>query len=181
MASRSFVVSLNVDRPDPENRSFTHADPMAWTQANRAKILTALYTILIGGVRCRPEDEVTKTRFKLWWELIGWPVEHAAGLLDIGVDCTELLRSGEAEDEEASAASRVLAIFRKRWGDRPFTAQKVVVALSTANSMVDESAEQAQELADALSELAGKTLDKPDLPEHWKALSAAPDKPARLD
>src|SRR5262249_18451696 len=24
MASRSFVVSLNVDRPDPENRSFTH-------------------------------------------------------------------------------------------------------------------------------------------------------------
>ena len=161
MASRSFVVSLNVDRPDTENRSFTHADPMAWTQANRAKILTALYTILIGGVRCRPEDEVTKTRFKLWWELIGWPVEHAAGLLDIGVDCTELLRSGEAEDEEASAASRVLAIFRKRWGDRPFTAQKVVVALSTANSMVDESAEQAQELADALSELAGKTLDKP--------------------
>jgi len=161
MASRSFVVSLNVDRPDPENRSFTHADPLAWTQANRTKILRALYTILIGGVLCRPQAQVAKTRFKLWWGLIGWPVEYAASLLDINLDCAELLRSGEAEDEDASAASRVLAILRNRWGDKAFTAQKVVLALSAANSMVEESAEQAQELADALGDLAGKVTDKP--------------------
>ena len=41
MASRSFLLPLDVNRPDPENRTFAHADPLAWTQANRAKILRA--------------------------------------------------------------------------------------------------------------------------------------------
>jgi hypothetical protein len=161
MASRSFVVSLIVDRPDPENRSFTHADPLAWTLANRAKILRALYAILVGGALRRPDDQVAKTRFKDWWKLIGWPVEYAAGLLDIRLDCTELLRSGEAEDEDASAASRVLTILSKRWRDKEFKAQQVVLALSAVNSLVNESAEQAQELAAALGELAGKPIEKP--------------------
>jgi hypothetical protein len=161
MASRSFVVSLNVDRPDPENRSFTHADPFAWTQANRAKILSALYTILVGCILQRPEGQVAKTRFKDWWKLIGWPVEYAAGLLDIRLDCTELLRSGEAEDEDASAASRVLTILSKRWLDKEFNAKQVMLWLSAINSGVAESAEQAQELAAALSELAGKPIEKP--------------------
>jgi hypothetical protein len=161
MASRSFVVSLNVNRPDPENRSFTHADPLAWTQANRVKILSALYTILVGGILQRPQGQVAKTRFKAWWGLIGWPMEYAASLLDVKLDCTELLRAGEAQDEDASAASRVLTILRKRWGDKAFKAQNVALALSAANSMIDKSAEEAAELADALGELIGKTLEKP--------------------
>jgi hypothetical protein len=94
MTSRSFVVSLNVDRPDPENRSFTHADPVGWTQANRVKILSALYTILVGGILQRPQGQVAKTRFKAWWGLIGWSMEYAASLLGVKLDCTELLRAG---------------------------------------------------------------------------------------
>ncbi|MFZ2138333.1 MAG: hypothetical protein WAV78_15625, partial [Xanthobacteraceae bacterium] len=42
MASRSMMLGLAVDRPDPENRAFIHADPLAWTEANRRKILRAL-------------------------------------------------------------------------------------------------------------------------------------------
>src|SRR3954471_20946213 len=49
MASRSMMLALTVDRPDPENRAFTHADPLAWTEANRAKIVRALYTLLRAG------------------------------------------------------------------------------------------------------------------------------------
>ena len=161
MASRSFIVSLNVDRPDPENRAFAHAEPSAWTQANRAKILRALYTILIGGASLRPQAQVAKTRFKLWWSLIGWPVEYAAGLLGINVDCTELLRAGEAGEEEASAASRVLAILKKRWGGSTFTTRGVVKELAKVNSMIEDGAERAAELADALGELIGKTLENP--------------------
>ena len=162
MASRSFVMSLNVDRPDPENRSFAHADPLAWTQANRAKILRALYTILIGGALNRPQGQVAKTRFKLWWGLIGWPMEYATNLLDIQLDCNELLRAGEVGEEEASAASRVLAILKKRWGDKPFTTRAVVSALGDANSLLDEEkAALAAELADSLGDLAGKSIDKP--------------------
>jgi hypothetical protein len=160
MASRSFVVSLNVDRPDPENRSFTHADPFAWTQANRAKILSALYTILVGGILQRPQGQVAKTRFKRWWALIGWPVEYAAGLLQIKLDCTELLRAGEAEDDDANAASRVLIILRDRWRSSTFTAKDVVWFLGEAYSW-DGGVEEARELADALSELAGQPIIKP--------------------
>ena len=79
MASRSLMVALNVDRPDPENRSFAHADPLAWTQANRPRIVRALYTLLIAGALSRPSGQEAKTRFKTWWSLVGWPMEYAAG------------------------------------------------------------------------------------------------------
>ena len=161
MASRSFIVSLNVDRPDPENRAFTHADPSAWTNANREKILRALYTILVGGDLQRPQGQVAKTRFKNWWALVGWPVEYAASLLGINVDCTELLRAGEAGEEEASAASRVLAILKKRWGGKAFTTNEVVAELAKVNFSVDGGAESAAELVDALGELIGKALENP--------------------
>jgi hypothetical protein len=53
---------------------------------------------LIGGGLLRPRAQIAKTRFKLWWDLIGWPVEYAASLLGINVDCTELLRAGESAE-----------------------------------------------------------------------------------
>jgi hypothetical protein len=80
MASRSLVAHLAVDRPDPENRSFTHPDPLAWTEANRGRILAALFTILIGNPRRRPgEHTPPETRFKTWWDIVGSAVENAAG------------------------------------------------------------------------------------------------------
>jgi hypothetical protein len=86
----------------------------------------------------------------------------ATNLLDIQLDCNELLRAGEVGEEEASAASRVLAILKKRWGDKPFTTRAVVSALGDANSLLDEEkAALAAELADSLGDLAGKSIDKP--------------------
>jgi hypothetical protein len=162
MASRSFVVSLNVDRPDPENRSFTHADPLGWTEANRVKILSALYTILVGGILQRPQEQVAKTRFKAWWQMIGWSVEYAAGLLDIKLDCDDLLRFGEAEDEEASATSRALTALGGQWGGKWFTTRAVVLFLSERNSLLDQDkAARAEALFDALSDLNGKPLENP--------------------
>jgi hypothetical protein len=161
MASRSFVVSLIVDRPDPENRSFTHADPFAWTQTNRAKILRALYTILVGGVLQRPQGQVTKTRFKTWWGLIGWPVEYAADLLGIKLDCSELLRANESTEEEASATSLVLTILRGRWKNNAFTTRDVVRAIENRNILTNPNADEAEELFEALGELVGKTLEHP--------------------
>jgi hypothetical protein len=161
MASRSFVLSLIVNRPDPENRSFAHTDPLAWTQAKRIKILSALYTILIGGILRRPEGQVAKTRFKDWWSLIGWPIEYAANLLGIKLDCTELLRSNESNEEEASATSRVLTILRERWKDRSFTSRDVALVLEQMTTATGKTAEQAEELFEALGELAGKTIERP--------------------
>jgi hypothetical protein len=157
MASRSLMLALNVSRPDPENREFAHADPLAWTQANRPKIVRTLYTLLIAGALNRPKQQEAKTRFKTWWNLVGWPVEYAASLIGTTVNCTELMRAGEVEDEEASAVSAALTIMLKTWGERTFTSMDVVTA------MITEEAEtaKAEAIADALADLAGKRLDRP--------------------
>src|SRR5437879_4870624 len=118
--------------------------------------------MLIGGALNRPQGQVAKTRFKTWWRLIGWPVEHAAGLSGIKVDCTELLRVGESDDEEASAASRVLTILSNKWPGKWFTTREVVRFLADRISLVDEdNATQAEALFDALGELVGKPIENP--------------------
>ena len=50
MTSRSLMLALNVDRPDPENRSFVHPDPLAWTRAHRREIVQS--TLCAAGRRC---------------------------------------------------------------------------------------------------------------------------------
>jgi hypothetical protein len=167
MASRSLMLALNVNRPDPENRAFAHADPLTWTQANRSKIVRALYTLLVAGALNRPKQQEAKTRFKTWWNLVGWPVEYAAGLIATTVNCTELMRAGEVGDEEASAASAALTIMREIWGDGAFTAMDVVKAMTSemhpwqAPTKEDADKAKAEAIADALGELVGKRLDRP--------------------
>jgi hypothetical protein len=170
MASRSFTLALNVHRPDPENRDFAHPDPLAWTQSNRPKILRALYTILIAGALNRPQHQEARTRFKSWWSLVGWPVEYAASLIGMRVNCTELLRAGEVGDEEASAVSAALTILREIWNVEEFTAKDVVKVITPEpkfggafeGAMADDTERShADALRDALGESAGKSLDKP--------------------
>ena len=76
-----------------------------------------LVALLIAGALNRIEGQIAKTRFKTWWHLVGWPMEYAAGLVGITVDCTELLRAGEVGDEEASTASVALTVLREAFGE----------------------------------------------------------------
>jgi hypothetical protein len=166
LASRSLMMMLNVNRPDPENRAFTHLDPFAWIESNRPVILRALYTVLLGGALNRPSQQAAKTRFKTWWSLIGWPMEFAADLAGITMDCAELFRGGETADEDALAVSTALTVCREIWDNRNFTAGAVAKELGRVASFEnfnDDDAESARAntLADALGELAGKRLEKP--------------------
>jgi hypothetical protein len=82
LASRSLMINLSADSSDPENRQFTHPDPISWTMANQNKILVALYTILLGNPMLdASRDAALDTRFKTWWRLVGSAVEHAANVL----------------------------------------------------------------------------------------------------
>ena len=159
------MMALDVDRPDPENRSFEHADPLGWTRANRSRIVRALYTLLRAGALNRPQGQEAKTRFKTWWQLVGSPVEYAAGLLGIDVDCTELMRLGEEDDEEAVAVSSALTIFHEIWGTGPFTSQDVAKAMTIeydwSEPVSDAERARADAIRDALGELVGKRLDRP--------------------
>ena len=117
LASRSLQIRLEVDRADPENRPFKHPDPVGWTEANRGRILKALYTIMLGNPALKSKV-APQTRFKKWWTLAGSAIENAArvavtrgdGLVDdapvekpVQVDFRKLFLEQEDEEEENNA------------------------------------------------------------------------------
>jgi hypothetical protein len=118
MASRGPEIRLVTDDPRPEDRAVAHADPIAWTRAHRAQILRALYTILIYGCRNRPNGQLAKTRFKTWWNLAGWPVEHAASLLaePVALDFVTVFKEAEEHDSKAAGAATALRLLQRQFG-----------------------------------------------------------------
>jgi hypothetical protein len=115
-ASRSLRTRLAVDRPDPENRAFRHPDPIGWTESHRAEILRALYTVLLGNPMLgSPPDAEAKTRFKVWWRLIGSAVEHAAQLAGRDLDFKNMFLSQEDDDEDSASLADALAVMERRW------------------------------------------------------------------
>jgi hypothetical protein len=109
LASRSLHVRLAVDRVDPENRDFVHPDGIGWTDNHRAEIMSAFYTILLGNPQLRaPRDAPAKTRFKMWWRLVGSAIEHAAKLAQPKeeVDFQKLFLVQDENDEDAATLDR---------------------------------------------------------------------------
>jgi hypothetical protein len=94
-SSRVLQIRLEVDTPHPEDREFTHHDPVGWTRDNRAEILRNLFTVLMVE---RDLGAVCKTRFKDWWRQVGGPLEIASG-----VDLSMILKESEADDVSATA------------------------------------------------------------------------------
>ena len=108
LASRSLHIRLDVDRVDPENRPFKHPNPIGWTENHRAEILAALYTILLGNPQLKtPRDAEGKTRFKMWWRLVGSAVEHAARAGRAGARLPEVVH-------HAGGGRRGIGIARRR-------------------------------------------------------------------
>jgi hypothetical protein len=137
LASRSLHIRLEVDRPDPENRKFKHPDPIGWTESHRAEILRALYTILLGNPALdQPRNAQAKTRFKMWWRLVGSAVEHASKLISPhqNLDFQSLFLTQEEEDEDTASLAEALAIMAKQWPAKPtFTAADVAEAVNAGS------------------------------------------------
>jgi hypothetical protein len=132
LASRSLQVRLDVDRIDPENRQFRHPDVVQWTRENRAELLRAMYVILLGNPTLnKPADAQMKTRFKMWWRLVGSAVENAAKLHAAAIDPSTykaedarkpkeidfgtMFLDLEEDDEEQASLGHALNIMQKRW------------------------------------------------------------------
>jgi hypothetical protein len=120
LASRSLIIKLEVDRPDPENRDFQHSDPIDWTERHRADILRALYVIMLGNPQLdKPLDAPGKTRFKPWWRMVGSAVEHATGLYANNeniLDFSELfIRQEETQDDDSLSLVDILEMMLKEW------------------------------------------------------------------
>jgi hypothetical protein len=159
LASRSLQVRLDVDRVDPENRDFKHTDPIGWTRANRSKILRSLYVILLGNPALdEKQDAPMKTRFKMWYRLVGAAIEHAvqcAASLDPDLDHRmpekpldfgTLFLDQEADDEDATNLAEALHSLDKTMADaeaalgrqkQPFKAADVADAINAASINAD--------------------------------------------
>jgi hypothetical protein len=138
LASRSLHIRLDVDRVDPENRAFKHPDPIGWTENHRANILAGLYTILLGNPRLQqPRNAPMKTRFKMWWRLVGSAVENAAELVGQELDFQKLFIEQEEDDEDSATLADVLEILAKKWPEQ-FTASDVEGTVNTPEPNEDE-------------------------------------------
>jgi hypothetical protein len=127
LSSRGLLTLIEVDRADPENRTFRHPDPIAWTLANRGSILQALYTLLLGNPG--RTNKQAETRFKDWSRLCGSAVENGArqhlnyvslcGRLDacppVEFNFKDLFLSQEDEEEEGASLSEALNAMSEQW------------------------------------------------------------------
>ena len=140
LASRSLHIRLEVDRPDPENRTFKHNDPIGWTEGHRAEILRALYTILLGNPQLgAPRESEGKTRFKMWWRIVGSAIEHAARVSgEEVVDFKALFEKQDDEDEDAATLADALEALEKLTKAEKFAAQKVAEII---NDMMSEDSD----------------------------------------
>jgi hypothetical protein len=167
LASRSLLVRLAVDRPDPENRIYTRPDPIAWTVNHRGNILRAMYTILLGNQRLRATNPPpAETRFKTWWDLVGSAVEYAAKLAveevewlvadphpicpPTRISFKDIFLAGETDEEQTSALATVLDALLNRWPNG-FKASDV-------SSYASQGEISAIEFKAALEQASGKPL-----------------------
>ncbi len=143
LVSRSLGIRLETDRPDPENRTVTHQDPVGWTEANRGEILRALYTVMLGNPALGNKDVKLKTRFKQWWRLVGSAVENAArSACGHELDFAKLFAELEAEQEEEEVASltdAILALYNMTGRvKKAVTAADIALSINNAGPKDDD-------------------------------------------
>lgn len=138
LASRSLQARIEIDRTDPENRPFHHGDPIGWTEANRVKILRALYTLLLGNPELKkPRSAPAKTRFKLWWRVVGGSIEHAAACAGQSLDFLQLFLSQETDEEDSASLADALHVLNTRWPGGTFKAADVATLISENGNTPD--------------------------------------------
>jgi hypothetical protein len=154
LASRSLQARIEIDRTDPENRPFRHCDPIGWTEANRVKILRALYTVLLGNPELRQVRHApAKTRFKLWWRVVGAAIENAAKLHSeavepaahdakdrsrpVSIDFQKLFLDQESDEEDSASLADTLSVLNKRWPGGTFKAADVAGVINENGNTPD--------------------------------------------
>ena len=147
LASRVATIRLEVERADPENRPFMHPDPVAWTEANRGKILNALFTLLLAD---RPQ-RAARTRFKMWDRLVGSAVEQAVALSGGSLNFQNVLLTQEEDDEESSSLADALDVLASKWPKgATFTSGQVAELVNDYSTYDRDGAAGRQTLRDVL-------------------------------
>lgn len=164
LASRCLVVKMVANSSQPENREFRHIFPVAWTKQNRAKILVALYALLL----VRRERREPKSRFKMWDRLVAHPIQVVSG-----IDLTNSFAENEQSDEEKQPTTAKLALLHRVFGEQEFTVKALHEKLTEQKP--DETGKQllaAFRRGSAMPTIAMLRLDVPKLENHYMPLGA---------
>jgi len=145
LSSRALNVTIEVDRPAPENRTFEHEDPLGWTFAHWGEILRALYLIALCNPQLRAADRVSpQTRFKEWWNQVGAAVENVAheyaAINQRGgepLSFKELFKKSEKCEEESVAVLGALGVIYKYWPEKSIVASDVYAYLTKTEAQYD--------------------------------------------
>jgi hypothetical protein len=78
-----------------------------------------------------------KTRFKMWWRLVGSAVENAAQLVGKKLDFQKLFIEQEEDDEDSATLADVLQVLMKKFPDQ-FTASDVAGMINIPYPEEDE-------------------------------------------
>jgi hypothetical protein len=123
LASRALEVRVDTNLVDPMAREFVHSNPMAWTKANREKILGALYTIMLGNPMLDQKADMPSTiRFQMWYRLVGSAVEHATRCYKeaypnddkaVAIEFEQLFAKQKAGEAEGTSLTETLGEFEK--------------------------------------------------------------------
>lgn len=141
LASRSLQARIEIDRTDPENRPFRHCDPIGWTEANRAKILRALYMLLLGNPELsKARSAPAKTRFKLWWRVVGAAIENAAKCAGHEIDFQQLFLEQETDEEDSAELADALAVLDSRFPVGTFKAVDIASLINANGNTTDGAA-----------------------------------------
>jgi hypothetical protein len=183
LASRCLHARLAVDRPDPQNRPFTHIDPIQWTRDHRGEILEALYTLLLGNPQLYPARAIEpKTRFKQWWSIVGAAIEYAADIYQgrhhsvasEPLEFSKMFDISDEEDEDAVEMGEVLEILDQLWPHGvEFSAADVFERLRT------RAEQDSQNLATLRQFFAPKTVLTCSVKSVGRGLKAIVDRPLR--
>jgi hypothetical protein len=82
-------------------------------------------------------DEEGKTRFKMWWRLVGSAVENATKLAGQELDFRKLFIKQEEDDEDSATLADALEVLLKIWPEQ-FTASDVAGTINTTGPNEDE-------------------------------------------
>jgi hypothetical protein len=190
LASRTLEARLAVGRVDPQNRRVKRRDPVAWTFQNRARILKALYVVLLGNPRLsepwdatpsaeadEPKSGVKDTRFKVWHRIVGAAVEHGSelycGETQTPVSFAALFDTTDAENSDHLDAMKIIKLLHEKWPTGEwFTAGDVSAWLNDCAHGAGSAADWRRSMAVRNGSVTAQIVGE--------ALAALRDKPVEL-
>jgi hypothetical protein len=112
-ATRVFELTMVMDELNPRDVPGRYDDPKRWTYDHRREILRHLYTILLANSHTR--DTGHRTRFPVWWRMVGAAVEDAAnamgrGTLSFDAMALETVENSDKQVVQETILATLLAI-----------------------------------------------------------------------